>query len=109
MSKITRTRRTRMNINRDKEFPRVTIFRSNKYISAQIIDDKKGETIVSLTDKKIQEKLTKGDKARKLGKELASAALKKKIKKIVFDRGPYAYHGRVKKVAEGLREGGLEF
>lgn len=109
MSKLIRAKRTRKNINRDKKLLRVSVFRSNKYISAQIIDDKKRETLVSVNDKSIKEKLTKAEKAKKIGNMLAGLALKKKIKKVVFDRGPYAYHGRIKEIAEGLREGGLEF
>ncbi len=109
MTKLLRAKRTRKSINRDKKYPRVSVFRSNKYITAQIIDDAKNQTLIALSEKKLSgEKITKSEKARKLGSLLAQAALKMKIKKVVFDRGPYAYHGRVKEVAEGLREGGIE-
>lgn len=109
MSKLIRARRTRNRINLDAKYPRVSVYRSNKYMSAQIIDDKNGKTLIAVSEKKISEKLPKSEKAKKLGVMLAGAAVKNKIKKVVFDRGSYAYHGRVKQLAEGLREGGLEF
>ncbi|MBI3443541.1 50S ribosomal protein L18 [Candidatus Woesebacteria bacterium] len=90
---------------------RLSVFRSSKYIYAQIIDDEKGATLVSFSDKnlKFSEKLTKVQKAATTGEELAKRALKKKIKKVVFDRGRYKYHGRVRALAEGARKGGLVF
>lgn len=88
---------------------RVSVYRSNKYISAQLIDDLKNVTIVGVTDKDLKTKGTKTEKAKALGLLLAEKAKAKKVTKIVFDRGSYAYHGRVKSVAEGLREGGMEF
>lgn len=110
MSKIQRAKRTRKHLNLDKKYPRVSVFRSNRYISVQVIDDVKNTTVASMSEKKIEgDKVTKSEKARKLGVLLAKEAIKHKIKKVVFDRGSYAYHGRVKQVAEGLREGGLEF
>ena len=97
--------------------PRLSVFRSIKYIYGQIIDDEKGATLVSYSDhdKKIlsdKEKLSdmsKVERARLVGEKLASLAKKKKIKRIVFDRSGYRYHGRVKALAEGAREGGLVF
>lgn len=106
--KERRKKRTRYNI-KNKSRVRVTVFRSNKYISAQIIDDIKNETVVGISDKTLKLKGTKSEKAKELGLLLAKKAKTKKIKKVVFDRGSYAYHGRVKNIAEGLREGGLEF
>lgn len=88
---------------------RVSVYRSNKYIFAQLIDDIKNVTIVGVSEKNIKTKGTKTEKAKALGLLLAEKAKAKKVTKIVFDRGSYAYHGRVKSVAEGLREGGLEF
>lgn len=90
---------------------RLTVFRSNKYIYAQIIDDKTGKTLVAAIESELKTKdqKLKTDKARELGKLIAEKALKTKIKKVVFDKGPYLYHGRVKALAEGAREGGLEF
>ena len=109
-TRIKRQIRTRGKINKNKSLLRVTVFRSNKYIQAQIIDDVKNVTLLSVSDKNLgKEKMTKIEKAHALGLLMARDAAKKKIKKIVFDRGRYAYHGRVKAIAEGLREGGLEF
>jgi len=91
--------------------PRLSIFRSNRYIYGQIIDDKKGETLVSKNSAslRLQGKYSKTKQAKSVGQLLAKKALKRGIKKVVFDRGAYQYHGRVKALAEGAREGGLEF
>ena len=102
-----RHKRVRAKIKGTAERPRLSIFRSNKYIYAQLIDDEKGETLLSVDSRKI--KKTKTEAAREVGKLLAKEATKKKIKKIIFDRGGYKYHGRVKAVAEGAREEGLQF
>lgn len=88
---------------------RVSVFRSNKYIFAQIIDDVKNVTIVGVSEKDLKTKGTKTEKAKALGLVLAEKAKAKKVTKIVFDRGSYAYHGRVKSFADGLREGGMDF
>lgn len=89
---------------------RLSVFRSNKYISAQIIDDTKGETLVSVSEGELKEtKGTKTERAKNLGLILAKKARDKKISKVVFDRGEFAYHGRVKALAQGAREGGLKF
>lgn len=90
------------------ERPRLAIFRSNQHIYAQIIDDAKGVTIVSESDIKLAAK-KKSDKAFEVGKSVAAKARKKGITAVVFDRGGFLYHGRVKSVAEGAREGGLKF
>ena len=100
-----RTRHKIKNISR----PRVTVHRSNKYINAQIIDDEKNTTIIGVSEKNLKVKGTKTEKAKALGLLLAEKAKVKKVKKVVFDRGRYSYHGRVKSLADGLREGGLEF
>lgn len=91
--------------------PRLSVFRSNKYIYAQIIDDQKKETLVGASEKELsqKEKVKKIDKAKELGMLIAKKAASKKITVVVFDRGGYKYHGRVKAVAEGAREGGLKF
>lgn len=88
---------------------RLSVFRSNRYISAQIIDDSKGETLLSVSEKELKEKLPRTEKAKKLGMLLAEKSKKKKITEVVFDRGRFMYHGRVKALAEGAREGGLKF
>lgn len=91
---------------------RLAVFRSNKHIYAQIIDDEKGHTLVAasdLKDLKTGQKMTKTQKAKEIGKILAKRALEAKIKGVFFDRRKYKYHGRVKALAEGAREGGLNF
>jgi large subunit ribosomal protein L18 len=94
--------------------PRLSVFRSSKHIYAQVIDDMKGETIVaaSSVDKDLRGKLPKGTDtaaAAAVGKLLAERAVSKGVKHVVFDRGGYNYHGRVKALADGAREGGLDF
>lgn len=91
--------------------PRLSVYRSNRFIYAQIIDDEKGKTIIGVSEKNLslKEKKTKVDKSKELGLLIAKKALDKKVKEVVFDRGSYKYHGRVKQVAEGAREGGLKF
>jgi len=106
-----RHRRVRAKVKGTKECPRLSVFRSNQHISVQLINDDKKETLVSFGDFKIKKKkgLTKVQLAKEVGRLIAKEALEKKIKKVVFDRGGYKYHGRVKAVAEGAREGGLKF
>ncbi len=89
--------------------PRLCVFKSAKHIYSQLIDDEKGKTIVSLSDKGIKKSKSKVDAAKEVGKLLAKKGLEKKIEKVVFDRGGYLYHGRIKSLAEGAREGGLKF
>lgn len=106
--KRTERRALRVRSKITDELPRVSVFRSLKHISAQIIDGKQQRTLASCST--IQLKDMKGDKkdqARAIGKELAARALSQGIKVAVFDRGSYLYHGRVKSLVEGLREGGL--
>lgn len=91
------------------ECPRLSVFRSNKHVFLQLVDDSKGKTLVSMSDYKIKKKTAKTDKAKEAGKELAKLAKEKKIKKVVFDRGGYKYHGRVKAAADAAREEGLKF
>lgn len=88
--------------------PRLSVFRSSRYIYAQIIDDSKGITLVSESDRSVK-KDTKTDRSFAVGEKLAAKALKKNIKTVVFDRGGFLYHGRVAKLAEGARVGGLKF
>lgn len=89
---------------------RLSVHRSNKFIYAQIIDDNKKETLVAVSESGIKkEGLKKSEVAKEVGMALAKKALAKKISEVVFDRGQYKYHGRVKAVAEGAREGGLKF
>ena len=90
------------------ERPRLAVYRSSAHIYAQIIDDSAGKTLVSESDLELK-KLMKTDKALEVGKQLAAKAIKKGIKEVVFDRGGFLYHGRVKALADGAREGGLKF
>ena len=94
--------------------PRLSVFRSSEQIYAQIIDDAKGVTLASASslEKALREELKSGanvEAAKRIGKEIAERAKKAGVDKVVFDRGGYMYHGRVKALAEGAREGGLDF
>lgn len=100
--------RIRKKIRATSDTPRLTVFRSNKHIYAQIIDDAQKKTLVSARETS-DTKNTKIERARVVGMDLAKAAVAKKITAVVFDKGSYAYHGRVKALAEGAREGGLTF
>lgn len=111
---VRRHLRLRQKISGTAERPRLNVFRSLKHIYAQIIDDTKGVTLVSANtnDKEIKEKFPYGGNAAaaaEVGKLVAKRALEKGIETVVFDRGGYIYHGRVKALAEGAREGGLKF
>src|SRR3989344_3557230 len=101
-----RKKRVRSKIKGSLKRPRLSVFRSSKHIYAQIIDDNKGETLVSASDMELvkgskkKTNSTKKDISYQLGDLLAQKALKKKIKRVIFDRGAYRYHGRVKALAE---------
>lgn len=113
----TRNKIRRVNIEQNSKRevrPRLSVYRSGKQIYAQIIDDLKGVTLAaaSTLDKELKEKLKTGanaDAATEVGKLVAARAKKAGVSKVVFDRGPYLYHGRVKALADAAREGGLEF
>ena len=110
--RLKRHKRVRAKISGTPERPRLNVFRSNANIYAQIIDDVNGVTLVSASSlEKSFEGATTGNKeaARKVGELLAQRAKDKGIVNVVFDRGGYLYHGRVQELAEGAREGGLEF
>lgn len=89
--------------------PRLSVFRSNKAIYAQIIDDITGKTLVSASSRAITEKICKVELSTLVGKELAQKAIASGINEVVFDRNGYLYHGRIKSLADGAREGGLKF
>ncbi len=110
-ARIKRHQRVRKNISGTAERPRLNVFRSLNHIYAQIIDDTKGVTLVSASsmDKGFEGKGANIDAAKAVGKAVAEKALAAGIKTVVFDRGGYVYHGRVAALAEGAREGGLEF
>jgi large subunit ribosomal protein L18 len=104
-----RHKRIREKIKGTSFCPRLSIFRSNKHIFIQLIDDEKGKTIISVSDIKKKIKGNKTEIAKKIGTELAKMAKEKRVERVVFDRGGYKYHGRIKAVAEGARKGGLKF
>jgi large subunit ribosomal protein L18 len=89
--------------------PRLSVFRSNVYIYAQLIDDLNGVTLASSSSLRMEKSANKVDQAKEVGKQLAEKALTVGIDSVVFDRGGYLFHGRVKALAEGAREGGLKF
>jgi large subunit ribosomal protein L18 len=105
-----RHKRIRAKINGTAECPRFSVFRSNKGMFLQLIDDEEGKTLVSASLKELKDKkLNKTEAAAEMGKILAAKAVEKKISKVVFDKGAYRFHGRVKAAAEGARAGGLKF
>lgn len=95
------------------EIPRMSVFRSNKQIYVQLVDDHLGVTLASASSRNREiagkTKITKSEQARLVGKLIAERCIAKGIKQVVFDRAGYLYHGRVKELAEGAREGGLKF
>ena len=111
-ARVARHTRIRNKVSGTKDVPRLNVFRSNSNIFAQIIDDEAGVTLVSTSSLDKELKLTNGgnvEAATKVGELLAKKAKKAKISKVVFDRGGYQYHGRVKALAEAARSKGLEF
>ena len=110
-AKLTRRhRKIRIKISGSQAKPRLNVFRSNKGMYLQLIDDTSGKTLMSVAMSEIKaDKKTKIEIALEMGKLIAQKALAKKISEIVFDRGGYKYHGRVKAVADGAREAGLKF
>ena len=106
--RIRLKKKIRAKILGTKERPRLTVFRSNKFIYAQVIDDLAGKTLAQASDVKIT-KGTKSERAQEVGKAIAAACLKEKIKKVVFDRNGFKYTGRIKLVADVARTAGLEF
>ncbi len=113
MGKLTKRKRIHLRIRKKVKGtaarPRLNVFRSNNHIYCQLIDDRKGVTLVGASSKEISDKGTRSEIATKVGEMIAERALAKNIKASVFDRGGYLYHGRVKALAEGAREKGLHF
>jgi len=114
IARLKRKRRIRKNLSGTTERPRLSVFRSLKHIYAQIIDDAAGNTLVAVasTEKEVKEHTGKEDKtavAKYIGNLIAQRAAAKGIDQVVFDRNGFLYHGRVKAVSEGAREGGLVF
>ncbi|MCC8169938.1 MAG: 50S ribosomal protein L18 [Oscillospiraceae bacterium] len=110
-ARIRRHKRVRKNISGTAERPRLNVYRSLNHIYAQVIDDVKGVTLVAASslDKGFEGNGGNVEGAKAVGKKVAEKALAAGIKAVVFDRGGYVYHGRVAALAEGAREGGLEF
>ncbi len=109
LMRIKRHRKIRQNLSGTETAPRLCVFRSNSAIYAQIIDDTKGVTLVSSSSLELKIKNNNLEAAAAVGKDIAEKAKKAKIKTVVFDRGGYIYHGRVKALADAARENGLEF
>lgn len=99
----------RSKISGTAQKPRLTVFRSNTQIYAQVIDDVAGKTLASANSLNIKEKITKSEQAAKVGELVAAATKAAGIETVVFDRNGYLYHGRVKELADGARKGGLKF
>lgn len=115
MNRLTQTQRRKFRTRRKLKRPvdsgrlRLSVFRSSKYIYAQVIDDKKGVTVAEANSKSLAAKGNKSEQAKAVGLALAEKAKAAGVSKVVFDRAAYRYHGRVKALAEGAREGGLDF
>ncbi len=108
--RLRRRRRVRAKVRGSAERPRLSVFRSNRGIQAQLIDDDAGRTLAAVTwTEKDLSSLGRGEQAKKAGEVLASRAKELGVETCVFDRGGYQYHGRVKALADGAREGGLKF
>jgi large subunit ribosomal protein L18 len=107
-----RIRRIRAKISGSSLIPRLSVFRSNEHIYCQLINDELGKTYVAASDLEIKSeksKKTKSEIAYLVGQKIGEKAITKKIKKVVFDRGGFKYHGRVKSLADGARKSGLDF
>lgn len=108
VKRLQRHKKVRKNIFGNEERPRLVVFKSAQHIYAQIINDNKGVTLVADSDLKIKEG-NKSVRAALVGENIAKKAVQAKIKKVVFDRGGFKYHGRIVALADGARKGGLEF
>lgn len=110
--KIKRQKRVRSKVQGSTMRPRLSVHKSIRYIYVQVIDDEKRKALFGVSEKhlpKADAKATKTDRAKQLGLLIAKMAQDKKIKTVVFDRGSFPYHGRIKALADGAREGGLTF
>ncbi len=109
LNRLRRKNRIRSKVSWNASIPRLSVYRSNTNIYAQIIDDETGKTLVSSSDLKIKKEGTKTDMAKKVWEDIAMKSADKKIKTVVFDRGWFAYHGRVKALADAARQAWLKF
>lgn len=109
-SKTRRAQKVRNTLKNNPGLPRLSVFRTNRHMWVQVIDDRHGRTLASTNSKVLKlDKGTKIEKAAAVGKEIATIALKNKVTRVKFDRGSYKYHGRVKALAEAARAAGLKF
>jgi large subunit ribosomal protein L18 len=109
LRRIKIKRRVRKNIFGTNERPRLSVFRSNKQIYAQVIDDITGKTLAAASSQGVQEKATKKEIAAKVGEMIAKKSQEAGVQTVVFDRNGYLYHGRIKELAESARKSGLKF
>ena len=109
LKRAIRHRRVRSRVFGVAKNPRLSVFKANAHIYAQLIDDESGKTLAAASSKEVKSKGKKTELAKEVGKMVATKALVKKIKNVKFDRGGFKYHGRIKALADGAREGGLEF
>lgn len=107
--RVRRQNRIRTRVVGTAERPRLAVFRSLRKNYAELVDDSKGKTLFTISDTSFLKEGTKTERAKKVGIELGKKALEKGIKRCVFDRRGYKYHGRIKAIADGAREGGLKF
>lgn len=107
--RIKRHRKIRKNLHGTAARPRLCVSRSNQHIYAQLVDDDKAKVLLAVSDKDVKAKGKKSDIAKEVGKFIAKKALENKIETVIFDRGGILFHGRVKALADGAREGGLKF
>lgn len=108
-SRLTKKARIRKKVSGSSERPRLCVFRSGKHMYAQVINDMDGKTLVSASSLKLKSEGSGKEVAVLVGKEIAKQSLIKGIKEVVFDRNGFLYHGKVKSLADGAREGGLNF
>ncbi|GBU07856.1 50S ribosomal protein L18 [Bacteroidales bacterium] len=109
LRRIKIKRRVRRNMSGTAQCPRLTVFRSNKQIYAQLVDDLTGKTLASASSLLLKDKVAKKELAAKVGELVAKKAVEAGLSAVVFDRNGYLYHGRVKELAEAARKGGLKF
>ena len=107
--RIKRKKRIRKKLQGTAERPRLSIYRSARHVYAQVIDDLSGKTVASVNSYKNKDGRANSDECSKLGKQLAELCKQKEISSVVFDKNGFAYHGRVKAFADGVREGGIQF
>lgn len=107
--RMRRHKRVRSRVVGTAERPRLNVFRSNKHIYAQLVDDSAGKIMASVSDHGFKEKGKGVENSKQVGAQLAQAIMKNGVEKVVFDRSGYSYHGNVKAVADGAREAGLQF